>query len=88
MASKRIYLTYGVLPTEEQFDQAWDETFAESLKNTFGFRNDPRVGNAELTQSELWKELQQATKENNEDGNEEAGSWASGVLGHLDVEWV
>ena len=59
----RLTLTYGVLPTEDQFDYNWDETFSESGGNEFRFRNCKRVGNAELTRTELWAELQKACAE-------------------------
>jgi hypothetical protein len=59
----RITLTYGVLPTEDQFEIGWDEAFSESGGNEFRFVNDKRVGNTWLNRFELWAELQKAVAE-------------------------
>jgi hypothetical protein len=56
-------LSYGMLPTEDQFDTAWDRTFEESATNLFRFGNDKRVGNVELSRTETWNELQKAVSE-------------------------
>ncbi len=94
-------MTYGTLPTREQFDEAFDR---ECPEGTFSFGNDPYVGNDKLTASQLWREIatQYATCEDGEhfeecpgDGDcqghcpcEEAGSWCSAVLGILGFEWI
>lgn len=82
-------MTYGQLPSLEQFEQAFDAGEAEG---PFRFRNDKRVGNADFNCSELYKEVQAATKEHHEASDrktrDDAGEWASAVLYHLGFEWV
>ena len=93
-------MTFGVMPDRELFDRAFD---ARCPDGTFSFGNDPYVGNAELSASELWAELeaQHATWEEGEHNDpctcnasgegcpsEDAGSWCSSVLGILGFEWI
>lgn len=77
-------MTYGRLPSQAEFNKAYDENL-EGGKYRFG--NDARMGNAKLDASQLWKELKKATTEW-EDGDDEAGEWASSVLITLGFEWV
>ncbi len=79
-------VTYGVMPTREEFDAAYEVASTDD-GHGFRFRNDKRIGNGELTCSELWDELVKAHAEF-EAGDEEAGDWCSAVLGCLDWEWV
>lgn len=89
----RVSMTYGVMPTREQFDAACDEPDPERGPNGsaaatgFRFGNDKRVGDATLSPDELWTELQRAHAEW-EAGSEEAGDWCSSVLGCLGFEWI
>jgi len=78
-------LTYGVLPTQEQFDAAFER---ECSSGAFRFGNDPRVGTCALTASELWRELVKARAEWDKDHNETPEGWISGVLYSLGFEWV
>jgi len=83
-------MTYGTLPTEEQFETAWQAELAKgSLRDwKFAFANDKRMGTCALMQSELWHEVQDAHQDYHEHGDEAAGDWCSAVLGCLGVEWV
>jgi hypothetical protein len=78
-----VSMTYGVMPPREDFDAAFDR----EVPNRFRFGNDPRVGNCELTADELWSELESAKGEH-DDGDDEAGDWASCVLYTLGFEWI
>lgn len=81
-----LSMTYGVMPTRKDFDQAWDNSIAgESL--TFNFRNDSRLGDNNLTNNELWLELNSARAEY-EKGDEKSGEWCSAVLYILGFEWI
>jgi hypothetical protein len=77
-------MTYGQLPSKSEFEKAFDK---EVDGDTYSFGRDPRVGTDKLTSRELWKELQDAVSEW-EDGDDEAGDWASAVLGTLGFEWI
>ena len=79
-----LSLTFGEMPSREQFDAAWDETAAREREEspgglgvrtgTFGFGRDPRMGDCRLTRDELWDELVKAHGEYvQEDGPEDAG---------------
>lgn len=78
-------MTFGFLPRYEDFCQAWSQVIPGD--DLFSFGNDPRMGTDELTQDELWDELNKATEEYL-DGDDEAGDWASAVLSCLKIEWV
>jgi hypothetical protein len=85
--------TFGVMPTREEFDRCWQQTM--NSETTFSFGNDSRVGNCELTQEELWKELLQAKEDwdlleedETSPSPSETGDWLSCVLGVLGFEWV
>lgn len=82
---KSVTMTYGTMPTQEQFECGWDR--AEISDKGFGFVNDARVGTVRLSQSQLWEEFQKAFKEY-EEGNEVSGDWCSLVMFCLDIEWV
>lgn len=47
--------SYGVMPDRDLFSRAFD---ARCPEGTFAFGNDPYVGNDNLTESQLWRELQ------------------------------
>lgn len=91
MDKEWIRLTYGHLPTREQFDQQWNAVMESKTEYRFG--NDYRMGDDELTQNELWRELLRASVEYHEvdpmlDDSERAGDWISAVLYTLLIEWV
>jgi len=77
--------TYGVMPTRQEFDEAYED--ASIPGRGFRFRNCKRVGTGELSGPELWEELVKAHSEY-EAGDEAAGDWCSAVLGCLGWEWV
>lgn len=99
--SGRKTLTYGTLPTREEFGAAFEREckreYAEIAGERcfsapiFAFTNDPRVGTVTLTCSELWRELNDALIDYRECGQpaaDTAGQWCSDVLGVLGFEWV
>jgi hypothetical protein len=90
-------MTFGVMPTREQFDEAWRKTGEEASElrsDCFHFGNDKRLGTDVLTQDELWNELVKArAKYDRLDGEindfpDEVGDWISSVLGQLGIEWI
>ena len=85
----RLSLTYGVMPTEVEFEAAWAAVEAEGglRAGTFTFGRDPRVGNAALSCTEPWAELEAALADF-EAGDEAAGDWCSCVLSCLGIEWI
>lgn len=76
-------MTYGKLPTQGEFDAAFDA----EVHGKYRIRNDARMGNVDLTASELWAEVYKATREW-EEGDDAAGDWASCVLSTLGFEWI
>lgn len=97
----RKSMTYGTLPSREEFETAFDALFdSDDSRVTHGaarftFTNDPRVGTCMLTANELWCELEKAQKEwydwtstRTEVAAEAAGQWCSDVLGILGFEWI
>jgi hypothetical protein len=89
-----LSMTYGTMPTREQYDEAWNklEDQEELRGHKFHFGNDPRMGTDALTQYELWDELVKAHHEfeTSDDENEidEVGDWMSSVLYCLNIEWI
>lgn len=77
----RQTLTYGQLPTNVSFYEAFD---AECPDGKFAFGNDKRVGTDKLSADQLWNELSDAVEE----GTDESLEWASCVLSALSFEWV
>src|ERR1700733_8865119 len=61
----KVTLTYGDLPTKEQFDALWAEAdpTTPSGKKGFGFGNDPRLGCCVLSRDETWAEVEKAWNE-------------------------
>ncbi len=89
----RRTMTYGVMPSREEFDAAClehdPEDPPEACVANLGFRfgNDPRMGDAHLTQDELWDALLEAYVDFSV-VDEAVGDWLSSVLGQLGFEWV
>lgn len=97
-------MTYGVMPTREEFDAACLEHDPEDPPEAciayhgFHFGNDPRVGNETLTPDELWAELQKARAEyevllqadlaEGDEAEGRVGDWISSVLSCLGFEWI
>ena len=95
----RVTLTYGEMPTREQFDAAWEYTDPTTPDGTkgFGFGNDKRLGCCVLSRDELWEELEKAWNEYADQlghpgslsqDPEVVGSWVADVLSCLGIEWV
>lgn len=95
-----ITMTYGTMPSRENFDFA---LIRENAESGYKFNNDSRVGTCVLTADQLWKELQEALFQYNQGDNwlstidydkddfelaEVAGNWCSCVLETLGFEWV
>lgn len=102
MATRKM-MTYGTLPTREEFDGAFVRACSWGIPRralTYAFTNDPRVGTCELTAEEVWRELMEARGEwqgwirattgqaMTEDQADASGQWCSDVLGVLGFEWV
>lgn len=103
-SAMRMRLTYGVLPTREQFDDAFEGDLGPD--GVYRVRNCKRVGNRDFTCATLWAEVNDATNElsaetcegewadDNRSADEiqldaeQAGDWASAVLQTLGIEWV
>jgi hypothetical protein len=95
-------MTYGVLPTEDEFRAAYDAT--ELRDGLFHFGNDKRLGNCALNCTELWNEVckahteyEQGPAEQTDDDSDneeslkaadETGDWLSRVLGCFGFEWI
>lgn len=102
--ARRREMTYGVMPTREEFDAACLEHDPEDPPEAcvalqgFAFGNgDPRLGEDRLTADELWEELQRAyadfedvldLERPSKQAPEAAGDWISDVLGCLGFRWV
>lgn len=76
----------GTLPTREEFDQAWDkqDDDGELRGGFFHFGNDKCVGTCAMNSSELWAELEKASKEY----TEKAQDWINAVLFCFDIEII
>jgi hypothetical protein len=99
--NKMITMTYGTMPTREDFDFA---LVRENCESGFRFGNDPRVGTCTLTPNELWDELNKALTQYDQGDDDkptedyydqdeydragEAGRWCASVLETLGFEWV
>lgn len=90
-----LTLSFGILPSREQFDEAWEVTDeAGELRNgLFSFGRDPRLGDCALRQSQLWNELLSAHAEYESgeadlDDENGPGPWLSSVLSCLSIEWI
>jgi hypothetical protein len=99
----RQRLTYGTLPSREEFEQAFHDDLGDER---YVIRNCPRVGNDSFNCTELWVEVTHAANEFTCDTCEgewagdwrsaeeiqadadAAGEWAAAVLLTLGIEWV
>jgi hypothetical protein len=79
----RRSMSYGQLPTRKEFGEAFDE----EVPDKFSVGNDPYLGTDEFTESELWKALQDLTRQF-EEGDDGAGDTASSILYALGFEWI
>lgn len=84
--------TYGILPTKEEYDAAWDKLIAEEELHggLFHFGNDERLGTCALSQEELWDEILLAYEEWDKDGwiDDQIGNWLSAIMFSLGFEWI
>jgi hypothetical protein len=81
----RQQLTYGVLPSYEDFEEAFD---AEVPNSTYQIRNDRGGADGDYTARQLYSLVKEQTELFNEDGDDEAGDFASAVLSTLGYEWI
>jgi hypothetical protein len=80
--------TYGVLPSREAFDAAFERECPDGL---FAIRNDPHWGDQDLDSDELWDLVEMSVASWEHDGTlvaEQSGNWASCVLTVLGFEWI
>ena len=83
-----ISMSFGELPSRAAFDAVFNEVCPDGR---FAFGNDERVGYADLTDDELWDEIEKAMREHDLGEGEKADaaeSWVSCVLSVLGFEWV
>ena len=90
-SAMRMRLTYGELPTREQFEDAFEGDLGPD--GVYQVRNCKRVGNQDFTCAGLFDEVTKATHawqwgEMADEPFEQAGDWASAVLQTLGIEWV
>lgn len=73
-------MSYGVMPTREDFDRAFDAVMANEDDGKLSFGNDPFVGDDRLTASETWEQLQSqlATWEEGEHADDCPGDGSCG----------
>lgn len=86
-------MTFGVMPTFDEFEEAFDREVPEGEFGIKLGRSDAEaaegtsIGSGEYTAPELYQGVVELL-EKWEDGNEEAGSIASSIMSSLDYEWV
>lgn len=85
-ALERRMVDYGTLPDWEEFITRYNDVYGDD-DDEFSGTNDPYLGEYLFTTPELYDQLEIAA-EKWEDGNDDAGDWASAVLGLLGIEWV
>jgi hypothetical protein len=77
-------MTYGVLPTEEEFEKAFfDEVESGIYRIKSGLTPLPGDADGEHTMSELWELVKRLAE-----GSEEEQSLASDILSTLGFEWI
>lgn len=80
-------LTWGVLPSREEFDMAFDLEQPDgiySIRNARGESDGPAVADGDYSSDELWSFLEAAVA----GGDERAKNFASQVLQSLGFEWI
>lgn len=85
----RRSMTYGVLPSFEEFSVAFDEC-VNGDKYRFRNMKSNFVGDEDLPKDALWELLQDLVAVHNSDdvSSEEAGDLASSILSTLEFEWI
>jgi hypothetical protein len=90
-----ISMTFGEMPTRDQFDSQFQRFEDQNGIDLFRFGDDKRLGNCSLTRNELWAELEKVHAEystlladDGEDDPEDVGQWLSCVLEVLGFEWI
>lgn len=85
----RASMTYGVLPKRQAFADAFDS--ATEGRSTYDMvvkgKHPKEVATGDYTEDQLW-EMVKALKRAWENGDEDAGDWASGILTTLGFEWI
>lgn len=88
-----ITLTYGVLPTKEQFEEQYVKTLGSDC-NIYKVRNCKTVGNQDYTITALWGTINlfynRAERDIRIDSIKanEYSDWISCVLETLGIEWI
>lgn len=88
-------LTYGTIPSKDEFYEAFDRK-VEGLRYPIKLSSSdaratedvPGFGDDEYTASELYRAVENLTKAWSDMGNDEAGDIASSILFTLGFEWV
>lgn len=81
-------LTYGNLPTYDDFATAFESDLDLGPNTLYHIRNDPYFGSDDLTCTEIYEQLERARDDWEKNGSEPAGDFASAVLTTLGFEWV
>lgn len=76
-----MIIAHGELPRRGMFNRALLEAMRPNYP--IRFRNDPRVGNADLGGEQFYRELQKAHREGTKDSLE----WLRRHLYFLDIHW-
>jgi hypothetical protein len=77
----RLTIEYGQMPTRGMFNRALLEAMRPNYP--IRFRNDSRIGNADLDGDQLYRELLKAHR----DGTKESLEWLRRHLYFLDIHW-
>ena len=80
----RITLTYGQLPTEQQFFYHYDSTVG--VNGVYKIRGETHLA-GDYDAEDLWDLVTELTNLWH-DGDDDAGTDASSILETLDIEWV
>ena len=87
----RVSMTYGTVPTKAAFKKAFEAELGASgiYRIRAGGSSDPLIHDAEgdYRADRLFSLVEDLT-ESWENGNDDAGSLASDILGTLGIEWV
>ncbi len=79
-------MTYGVMPTRDEFDDAFDKKCGAG--GTYKISNDRGGRDGDWDNRLLWHLLHEQMVAYNEEENEEAGDFVSAVLSTLGFEWI
>jgi hypothetical protein len=77
-----IILPPGILPTPEQFYRAVSQV--HQPHHPLRFRKDPRVGDCDLSESELLREIRLAHRE----ATPSSLAWVAKQLSYFNIHWI